>query len=368
MTGLSGPVHIVDVEVTDVVMPKEDPHWRFALGARPAALGVVVRLESQGGVSGYGFASEIPHLGHPIDTLRTTIRQMAAKLVGADGRDRGPLLRGLAADAQGCRPALAAVEMALYDLAARAMEVPVYVLLGGAFRRSFPVLRILALKDPDQVAVNALRLVREGYRYLKIKLDNQEEGLDAARVAAVREAVGPKIHLTLDANQSYSPTAAVELFDRVARYGIDLFEQPVAAGDFDGLRHVTSSVECLVEADESAASAEDVFRLVQERAISSVSLKLLKLGGLDALRVAASICHAAGIQCRMGAHVGSRLLSAAALHVAAATANIDYACELGEFERLLDDPFEGLAVRDGYLTVPDGPGLGVRPAAAVRLR
>jgi len=72
------------------------------------------------------------------------------------------------------------------------------------------LLRILALKDPDQVAANALRLVGEGYQYLKIKLDNAKNGLDVTRVAAVREAVGPGIHLTLDANQSYSPRPPLE--------------------------------------------------------------------------------------------------------------------------------------------------------------
>ena len=91
-----------------------------------------------------------------------------------------------------------------------------------------------------------------------------------------------------------------------------------------------------------------------------MSLKIPKLGGLRNTLAAARLCEAAHVQCRLGAAVGSRLLSAQALHFACAMPGIDYACELGEFDRLLDDPFEGLEVANGVLTLPQGAGSGVR--------
>jgi len=75
---------------------------------------------------------------------------------------------------------------------------------------------------------------------------------------------------------------------------------------------------------------------------------------------AARICEAAGVRYRLGATVGSRLLAAQALHLACALPGVDYACELGEFDRLLDDPFEGLEVEGGVLKLPRGAGSGVR--------
>ena len=99
------------------------------------------------------------------------------------------------------------------------------------------------------------------------------------------------------------------------------------------------------------------------RAVDAVSLKIPKLGGLRNTLAAARLCEAAHIKHRLGAAVGSRLLAAQALHLACALPGVDYACELGEFDRLLDDPFEGLEVEDGVLRLTAGPGSGVRPIA-----
>ena len=78
---------------------------------------------------------------------------------------------------------------------------------------------------------------------------------------------------------------------------------------------------------------------------------------------AARLCEAAQIRHRLGAAVGSRLLAAQALHLACALPGVDYACELGEFSRMFNDPFAGIEVVNGELAVPNGPGCGVEPVA-----
>jgi L-alanine-DL-glutamate epimerase-like enolase superfamily enzyme len=108
-------------------------------------------------------------------------------------------------------------------------------------------------------------------------------------------------------------------------------------------------------------------RLVSNRIVDAVSLKIPKLGGLRNTLAAARICEAGHVRYRMGAAVGSRLLSAQAMHLAAALPELDYACELGEFDRLLDDPFEGIEIDNGRLFLPEGPGSGVSPRAAARV-
>ena len=351
---------IIQARIMDLVMPKTDPTWRFALGARPTTQGCVVCLTAANGEKGYGYAGEIPHLGFPFESVRTAAKTLAERSLEQDPRDWRALTELAPRELSACRPAIAGVEMALVDLASRLAGVPLYRLLGGALRRDVPILRILALKSPQEVAANARSLVAAGYRYLKIKLDNLDAALDAKRIAAVRDAVGDKVHLTVDANQSYSAEGAIALYRQVADLNIEYFEQPVPERDFDGLKHVSQSVGCLVEADESARSLENIWQLVRGQAVHSISLKMLKLGGLTTMAEAAALCKAGGIRCRVGASVGSRLLAAAGLHFAAATPNIDYACELGEFDRLKGDPFAGLDVVDGCLTVPDGAGLGVQ--------
>jgi L-alanine-DL-glutamate epimerase-like enolase superfamily enzyme len=254
--------------------------------------------------------------------------------------------------------AKAAIDCALHDLKARRMGVPLYQLLGGKVRTSVPILRILAIKSPDEMAKAAQKLVDQGYRYLKIKVHG-DVAEDVARVAAIRKQVGDDVHLTIDANQSYSVKHAIAAISRMADYNIDLVEQPVHADDFNGLAHVTRSVPVTVEADEAAGSMSEIYRLVTERAVDAVSLKIPKLGGLRNTVAAARMCEQAGVSYRLGAAVGPRLLSAHALHIACALGGVSYACELGEFARLLDDRFIGLEVQDGVLHLNDKPGTGV---------
>ncbi|KIL36222.1 hypothetical protein SD71_09785 [Cohnella kolymensis] len=353
-------MRITSAEMTDVIMPKEDPKWKFALGARPESVGLLIELRVENGITGHGYVSEIPHIGYPITVVKAILESLLPKLLGAEIFERRPLLSSLVKQSGGCRPATAAIEMALYDLSSRIAGMPLYRFLGGAYRKSIPVLRILSIKSPEEIAANALKLVKQGYSYLKIKIDNEDLDLDVARIKAVREAVGKDVHLTLDANQSYSPKEAVTLFQRIQSSDIDLFEQPVNVKDFDGLKYVTEHVGCMVEADESAASKQEVYRLIKERAVDSISMKVLKLGGLDNMMEISALCQAANISCRVGANVGSRLLNAYAMHFIAASPNISYACEVGEFERLLADPFEGLSVENGHLQVPEDVGIGVR--------
>lgn len=348
---------MTDVLLFDVVMPKDDPTWRFALGARPESTGVGLEIDA-GGVRGHGYASEIPHLGYPISQVKAALAEAAGRLRAVDLLHAGPA-EAVVASVRGCPPAAAAVEMAVLDVRARAAGVPLHRLLGAKHVDSVPLMRILALKSPEQVADNAARRVAEGYHHLKIKLDNTDAGLDADRVAAVRDRVGPDIHLILDANQSYSAEQALAFYPLVHPYGIDIFEQPVPESDHAGLALLTRELPCAVDADESARSLAAVTELARTRAVDSVSLKLLKLGGLTAMRQAADTCRAHDVRFRIGAHVGSRLLNSAALQLAVTLPDLFYACELAEFARLLNDPFDGLEIETGSLRLPSGAGSGL---------
>ncbi len=335
-------------------MPKDDPTWRFALGANPESDGFLIRITTDAGAEGLGYTTAVPHLGAPKEVVGRDLAELARILEGAEIPDVEEL-----DELPGTHQAKAGIDIALHDLRARERGVPLHRILGDLQRREVPLLRILALKSPAEVAANAARLVAEGYTYLKIKLDGDIDG-DVARVRAVRDRVGRPVHLTVDANQSYRPVDAVRAGRRMESDGIELFEQPVRAADIEGLASVSRELDVPVEADESAQSLDDVRRLIDRRAIDSISIKLPKMGGLAKAKVAAELCAEGGVRCRVGATVGSRLIAAAGLHFAAVTPNISYACELAEFARLRDDPAEGLEPVEGSLHVPDGIGLGVR--------
>jgi L-alanine-DL-glutamate epimerase-like enolase superfamily enzyme len=351
---------IARVLLEPCVLRKQDPAWRFARGASPVTEGVIVTLRAENGTDGYGYASATPHMGATRETLIAALDRFAPLVSGRESFELTSIMETLDRSLAGHHQAKAAIDCAVHDLNARLLGIPLYQLFGGKLRESLPILRILAIKSPDEMAAQAERLVAAGYSYLKIKVEG-DVAHDVARVAAIRRRVGDAVHLTVDANQSWSVKNAISALNQMAEHRIDLAEQPVAANDFTGLKLVTDSVPVTIEADESADSVDAVFRLVSGRIVDSISLKIPKLGGLRNTLAAARICEAGQVSCRMGAAVGSRLLSAHAMHLVCALPNSGYACELGEFDRLLDDPFEGMEIESGALKLPELPGCGVTP-------
>jgi L-alanine-DL-glutamate epimerase-like enolase superfamily enzyme len=360
---------VEDVAIQPCEMPLEDKDWKFALASVSSARGFVVAIRADRWHIGYGYAPAIPHMGSTFDMLPRELERFKPIVVGKDPFAVEAILQELDASLVGAYQAKGAIDCALHDLKARVLGVPLYSLLGGKVRDKVPVLRILALKTPEETAGIAAKLFDQGYRYFKIKVHG-DVAEDVARVKAIRARLGGEAHLTIDANQSYSAKTAIHAINRMAEYGLDLVEQPVPRHDLKGLELVTRSVPVVVEADEGAGTVDEIMTLVSNRIVDAVSLKVPKLGGLRNAVAAARICEAGGVRYRLGAHVGTRLLNAHALSLAVALPGVDYACELGEYMRMHDDPFTGIEVVEGCVTVPDCPGCGVEPlgvAAAGKL-
>lgn len=348
---------IQDVEFFPLSQKQEDPTWSFALATYPVIEGWIVVLHADG-ASGYGYAQAIPHMGSSMEGIRGALELFKPKLPGRSCLDIEPILADLDRVIAGNHQAKAGIDCALHDLAANRLGVPLYALFGGAFRKAIPQIRIIPIKAPAAMAAEARGLIDKGYRSLKIKLKGRVAE-DVDRVRAIRAEVGKDILLTLDPNQSYSPKDAIAALRRMEPYDIYLVEQPVPAGDWHGLELVTRSVSQLVEADEAAVTLEDVLRLASNRIVDAVSVKIPKLGGLRNAMLAARICGSAGIEYRVGATFGPRLMAAHAAHLAAALPRLALPCELAEFDHLHDDPFEGLEVEKGSISLTDAPGAGV---------
>jgi L-alanine-DL-glutamate epimerase-like enolase superfamily enzyme len=353
---------VESVEFEPCVLPLEDKNWTFALGTASTSSGWIVRLRSDSGHVGHGYANASPHMGSIFDALPQELARFKPIVMGRDPFAIETILYDLDRSLAGASQAKAGIDCALHDLCARALGVPLYNLLGGKCRDSVPVLRILAIKTPDEMAAQAAKLLDQGYRYFKIKVHGEVD-LDVARVKAIRARVGDDVHLTIDANQSYTPKDAITAINRMAEYRLDLVEQPVSRRDLKGLALVTRSVPVVVEADEGAGTIDEIMTLVSNRIVDAVSLKIQKLGGLRNALAAARICEAGNVKYRLGAHVGTRLGNAHAIHLAAALRGVDYACELGEFTRMYNDPFAGIEIVNGRLAVPTGVGCGVERVA-----
>jgi L-alanine-DL-glutamate epimerase-like enolase superfamily enzyme len=356
---------VTEMDIFPCVLQFEDKEWKFALATVTASSGWIVRVKSDDGHAGYGYAPAIAHMGSTFEGLPIELARLKPLVVGQDPHAIETILMSFEASLWGASQAKAAIDCALHDLVARAVGSPLYDLLGGRVRDRIPVLRILSIQSAEQMAQQAERLANQGYSYFKIKVHGNVEE-DVAAVRAIRQRVGPAAHLTIDANQSYSVKDAIYAIQRMAEFNLDLVEQPVSRHDLKGLEQVTRSTPVAVEADEGAGTIEEIMALASNRIVDAVSLKLPKLGGIRNAIAAARICEAAGVRYRLGAHVGTRLLNAHALHVAAALPKMTYACEIGEFARMFGDPFAGIEVVDGEIKVPHSVGCGVDPISPLR--
>lgn len=345
--------------VFPVSLPDEDPEWKFAGRAYPKWDACIVALKAEDGTVGYGYAAAFTHLGATNPGVEAALHRLLPLVVDRDALDIEGSLRLVDKAIRDNQVAKSGIDCALYDLAAKLLGIPLYQLFGGRVQREIPICRMLALKDAPRMAEKAKARVDEGYRALKLKVAG-DIAEDVARVREVRKAVGDQIRLVVDPNMSYMAKDAMAFIARIADFGVDMIEQPVRESDLEGLALVTRSVSIGIEADESAFSPASTFHLAAHRIVDAVSMKVTKMGGLRNVLAVARICEAGQLGCRMGATVGSRLLTAHALHLCAALPNLNYPSELAEFLHIMDDPFEGLDVRDGVIKVPDEPGAGVR--------
>ena len=349
---------IMSAQLRSCRQRQEDPTWTFARATVPELAAWVVVLTDDVGRTGLGYAHAIDAITGPSAGVRAGLDLLLPGLVGREAAELATLLDECEAKLPGYLSAKAAIDMALHDLLARQAGLPLHQLLGGGRRTVLPQARILSIKAPADMAANARRLAEAGYGTLKIKLSGDAE-VDVARVAAIRDAAGPAVRLTLDPNQSYGAKALMVAFREMDRYRIDLIEQPVPADDWEGLKVLTGALPVLIEADETAGSVAAVWRLATERTVDCVNLKITKLGGLRNTAAAIRICEAAGIGCRFGAAFGPSLLQAFAAHIASTAKALVSASEMSEHTHLLDDPFENLPVAAGTIHLPDGSGCGI---------
>jgi L-alanine-DL-glutamate epimerase-like enolase superfamily enzyme len=333
---------------------------------RPLLEYVVVRIETDDGQVGFGEAqADIGFFGNTVEGVAAAVRDyLGPQLVGRDPFQRDELLHLIDFRDQSC--AISGIDLALHDLAGRALGVPVSALLGGTARTRVPVALEIAGGPAEQMAAECLRFMAAGVRAFKAKIGG-DPVRDAHALKVIREAVGPEVSLRADANQGYTPKEAVTLCSMAEKLGVglELLEQPVPAWDLRGMADVRSRVETLIEADESCYSPQDAYEIARCGAADVLNVKLGKAGGLFNARKIIAIAEAAGMGCVLGTAFGLGIEDAAKLHLAASSVSVSGAVEFTELAlhpNLLlppDDVRLALPLEDGCLPVPTRPGLGV---------
>ncbi len=256
----------------------------------------------------------------------------------------------------GMPSAKAALDMALYDLAAQTAGVPLYAYLGGR-RDRMPTDMTIGIMDKESAVDRARRWVDVGFRALKIKVGRDWKG-DAKRVKAIRDAVGKDVELRVDGNEGYSWSDALSFARHVRHEGVAFFEQPVSVGDWEGMRALTEASPIPIMADEMVLTADDAKKVRWSNAARAVNLKLMKHGGIMRTSEVNTICESAGYPTMVGCMGEPQLSIAAALHFALSQNNVRW-LDLDSHFNFASDPTSGLKFDQGQLIAPSKPGLGI---------
>lgn len=358
---------ITRIEVYKLTLPKEP--FRISLGTMAQLENILVRVESSDGLYGLGEGSPFPFItGETQAIAYEAALALARLLVGKNPYDIEARVREMDRFLEHNSTAKSALDIALYDLLAKRAGLPLYALLGGE-KRSFYSDETLSLDEPATMARKARALVERGHRMVKAKLGTGYAE-DVARVRAIREAIGPKILLRLDANQGWDPITAEAVLRDVAPFGVEFCEQPVACWNDAAMRRLREVSPIPVMADESLFDHHDALRLASLGACHYMNIKLSKAGGLyHALQIVA-VAEAAGILCMVGCMAETRLGLSAAAHLVSARQQIVFA-DLDGAAGLDDDPVVGGMTYDaGRIELPAGPGHGadIKPEVLQRLQ
>ncbi|TQI69055.1 dipeptide epimerase [Clostridium sp. KNHs216] len=331
-----------------------------AIGSIHSCETVVVKVETEEGIVGYGEGIGVTFVtGETVDTILSAVGVLKNELIGLDpfaiDHIHNVMDRTLIHNAS----AKAAIDIALYDIMGKHAKMPLYRLLGGIADQMETDLTVM-IGTPEEMTEEALQIVGRGFHHIKIKAGlHPEEDVEAVR--RIREAVGPHIHLKIDANQGWSAGDSIRIIQKMAELGVEAVEQPVPAWDIDGLAYIRSKSPIPIMADESCFSPQDAAKLVKKDAVDIINIKLMKCGGLYRALQINTIAETNGVRCMLGCMMESRISISAGAALVASRPNFIYG-DLDSFFYFKESP----EIRGGFtcngprLQLSEEYGLGIK--------
>jgi muconate cycloisomerase len=340
-----------------------------SLGEHVVGNYVLVRVTNDDGKVGIGEASVTSVWSGETQTGAIALVRdlLGSLLVGSDPFDVEWIGRRLERAAFGNSFIRAALENALLDLQGKILGVPLCRLLGGGGDAAANGIRlkfVVGAVAPDLAAERARRMTTAGWKAIKVKVGRDEHPrIDVERLRAVREAIGPDVFLSVDANGGYTVEQAVWAGRRLEALDVALFEQPTRRGDHTAMAAVRRLCGIPIMADESVFTPQDAFEVLRTEAADVLSLYPGKHGGVRTAQAIARMAEAAGVPCTIGSNLEREPATAVMAHLVAATPNLQ--CERFPGDLIgplyFDAPLcrTPLRYQADRLFLPQGPGAGV---------
>jgi muconate cycloisomerase len=357
---LAAHARIKKVEAIAVRLPMTQP-MKMAGVLIASADNVLVRMETDTGHVGWGEAASAPTMtGETMESMTIAVRYMAPMLASCP-------LAGIEAASSimdgamyGNNAAKAAIEMAWHDALGKALDKPVYEMLGGKRRERVPTLWLIGTGNADADVEEAKRKLAAGFVAYKIKVGVDTPAADADRTQRICAALGSGNLISADVNQGWTVDEAIGYVRAVADTSLDFLEQPVRGTDLAGMAQVAAASRVPIGFDEGVHSIADIARHHELHAARGGSLKAIKLGGLRPVHHAAVLCESLGMKVNLACKVAeSSIGTAAVLHLAAAIPSLAWGVSLTSQYLAEDIVRAPLSFADGHAAIPAGAGLGV---------
>ncbi len=353
---------ITDVKCHLVFAPRRKAFGRTVVtGLGPAALSesVLIEVFTDDGIVGLGEASSVFDDRGAVSAAAIE-QHLAPLLVGVDPLRIAYLNRRMSMVLPQVDAARAAIDIALHDIAGKALDVPVYQLLGGLSRERIPLSYSIPYGSAEEAAAFARECVKVGYRTVKIKIGLSPER-DVEAMRQVRAAVGPDVIVRVDANMALADVeAAVKLCEAIEPYDPELLEQPLPPEQLAHIARIRARSRVPIMLDESIRSPDETLRAIRAQAGDIANIYVMESGGIEAAMTNFHLCATAGMKCMIGSMPELGVGTAAQIHLGCAVPVLDIAsdCCGTEYQEqhFLRKP---LNIDGGFAYPPTEPGLGV---------
>jgi muconate cycloisomerase len=322
---------------------------------------LIVRIETDQGIIGWGENTAAPsHGGQTLDDMLQAFNHgIKDKLIGNRAQNLSAISAQLSQTFPKGSGAIAAIDIALYDLLGKELGIPAYTLMGGKRRDFVSPLWLIGTKSVEADIAEAQKCSALGYQFFKLKLGVKTVKEDVLSALGIREALGEDIQICADANMGYSTEQAVQFLEGTQHANIAFLEQPLAKENIAGLKHICGLNIAAIGLDESITSIADMIES-KKYGVSGVSLKTLKLGGISGVLHSAIVCDALGLQINLAGKIAeTSVASAAVLQLSAALNEVNWGISPSHLylaEDIVDKP---IAPNKGVYSIPNEVGLGI---------
>lgn len=334
--------------------------FKLAMMSLNSANNVLVKIETNQGIDGWGEGAPFHALvGETQDIANAAAREFGPLLRGRNPMEIGSIIRLMDSHLPHNTTLKSAIDMALFDIAAKVADVPLYLLLGGE-KRKLETDMTIGICDPKEAGDKARAIKSRGFNIIKIKLGLNDRD-DLARLIHISEAVGPEVKLRIDANQGWDRMQAIRNLSTYSEFNIEFCEQPCRVNDVNGMRFVSDHTRIPIMADESLFSPTNALDLIAGNVAPYFNIKFSKSGGIyNAIKIA-NIAEAGAIPCMVGCMSETRLGLTAAAHFALSNPIVRFLDLDSHLEHSVDPIMGGIKMTGGLIEVTDEPGIGASP-------